>query len=112
MKEFKCLEGAEVSCHVPYPYPNPHTIASNDLAWLEHSLLFLFKSPKDFGAKLWNGIYFHFTPAGSRLIGRAQAIDLNDISAPSAHPEIPPYSADARSDYPEGARWLDQLVIE
>lgn len=112
MKEFKCLEGQEVSCYVPYPYPHPQTVTANDWSWLEHNLLFLFKSPRDFGAKLWNGTYFHFEQEGSRLIGHAQAIDLNEISAPPEHPERPPYTADHRVDYPAGARWLDQLVIE
>ena len=65
MKEFKCLEAAaEITCHVPYPYPNPGTVRKDDLRWLEHSLLFLFKQPKDFGAKLWNGLYY--LPAGHR----------------------------------------------
>lgn len=112
MKEFKCLEGGEVSCYVPYPYPNPHTVVKGDLVWLEHSLLFLFKTPKDYGAKLWNGIYFHFQPMGKGWVARAEAIDLNLISAPSDHPEIPPFSSEFRSDYPPGARWLDQLILE
>lgn len=112
MKEFKCLEGAEVSCHVPYPYNNPHTIHHGDLTWLEHSLLFLYKSPKDFGAKLWNGIYFQFEKEGDRLVGHAQAIDLNFISAPPDSQAIAPYTSVLRSDYPAGARWLDRLVIE
>ena len=112
MKEFKCLEGDEVSCHVPYPYRNPRIIQNGDLSWLEHSLLFLYKSPKDFGAKLWNGIYYHFEQENNRLIGRAQAIDLNDISAPPDSQEVAPYAAVTRPDYPAGTRWITQLVIE
>jgi hypothetical protein len=70
MKEFKCLDGAtEVTCHVPYPYRNPNTITGGNLVWLEHSLLFLFKQPRDFGAKLWNGSYYQFEVVGQRLIG-------------------------------------------
>ena len=113
MKEFKCLDGAtEVTCHVPYPYRNPQTITAGNLVWLEHSLLFLFKQPRDFGAKLWNGSYYQFEVAGQRLIGKPQAIDLNHISAPSDTPNIAPYTPDLRVDAAPGARWIDQLLIE
>ena len=113
MKEFKCLDGAsEVTCHVPYPYRNPQTITAGNLVWLEHSLLFLFKQPRDFGAKLWNGSYYQFEVVGPRLIGKPQAIDLNHISAPSDTPDIAPYTPDLRVDAAPGARWIDHLLIE
>ena len=32
------------------------------LARLEHALLFMFKTRAEFGAKLWNGVYFQLTP--------------------------------------------------
>lgn len=113
MKEFKCLDGAsEVTCHVPYPYRNPQTITAGNLVWLEHSLLFLFKQPRDFGAKLWNGSYYQFEVVGQRLIGKPQAIDLNHISAPSDTPNIAPYTPDLRVDAAPGARWIDHLLIE
>lgn len=113
MKEFKCVEGGtEILCHVPYPYPQPGTVSATDLAWLEHSLLFMFKTPSEFGAKLWNGIYFklHLTDLG--LEGRPQAIDLNAISAPPARPGVPPYRAALRDDIAPGARWFNRLTIE
>ena len=32
MREFKCLDGqGEILCHVPYPYPQPGTVARDDL---------------------------------------------------------------------------------
>ncbi len=59
MKEFKCLDGGtEIMCHVPYPYKQTGTITANSFAWLEHSLLFMFKHTKYFGAVLLNGVYF------------------------------------------------------
>jgi hypothetical protein len=113
MKEFKCLEGAsEVTCHVPYPYRNPQTITAGNLVWLEHSLLFLYKQPRDFGAKLWNGSYYQFEVTGTCLIGKPQAIDLNHISAPSDKFDIAPYTPDLRVDAAPGARWIDHLLIE
>ncbi len=112
MKEFKCLDGGpEIMCHVPYPYKQPGTVTAANFVWLEHSLMFMFKQPKDFGAMLWNGIYFEFTNTPTALVGKARAIDLNRISAPSSSPE-PPYGKAQRDDITAGARWVETLVIE
>ncbi|ACB34069.1 conserved hypothetical protein [Leptothrix cholodnii SP-6] len=113
MKEFKCLDGrVEIACHVPYPYAQPGTVAADDLAWLEHSLLFLYKLPTDFGAKLWNGLYFRFERSAQGLVGRPQAVDLNLISAPPAQLNIPPYRPALRDDIAPGARWIESVTIE
>lgn len=114
MREFKCLDGTgEILCHVPYPYSRPDTVTPTDLAWLEHALMFMFKKPADFGAKLWNGVYWQLraTSAGT-LEGRPQAIDLNRISAPPARLDVPPYRPAQRDDIPEGARWFVRLTVE
>jgi hypothetical protein len=113
MKEFKCLESAaEVLCHVPYPYANPRTVAAGDLGWLEHGLMFFFKTPQDFGAKLWNGVYFQLRETPTGLIGTPQAIDLNMIGAPPADLSVPPYGPAERSEIDPGARWFNRLSIE
>ena len=113
MKEFKCAEGKdEIFCHVPYPYPQPGTVSAGDLAWLEHSLLFMFKTPRDFGAKLWNGVYFKLSLTATGLEGSPQAIDLNHISAPPDRPELPPYRPALRDDIAPGARWFGRLSID
>jgi hypothetical protein len=113
MKEFKCLDGGtEVVCHVPYPYPQPHTVSAADMAWLEHSLLFLYKLPSDFGAKLWNGLYYRLERTERGLLGKPQAVDLNLISAPPDHPGVPPYQPALRDDVVPGARWIEFLTIE
>lgn len=113
MKEFKCLEGGgEVVCHVPYPYPNPRSVTPRDYAWLEHHLMFLFKLPKEFGAKLWNGLYYRLEATPQGLVGRPQAIDLNLISAPPAQTTQPPYRPALRDDIAPGARWIERLLIE
>lgn len=117
MKEFKCLEGGgEVFCHVPYPYPQPGTVSvqpgASDFAWLEHSLLFMFKTPTEFGAKLWNGVYFQLRLTDKGLEGRPQAVDLNRISAPPDKPGPPPFRPALRDDIAPGARWFERLTIE
>jgi len=112
MKEFKCLEGEEIHCHVPYPYSNPGTVSRSDLRWLEHSLLFLYKQPKDFGAKLWNGLYYHMKLTEKGIVGTPQAIDLVQIGAPPADTSIPPYGPGDRTDIPANAHWISGLTIE
>lgn len=113
MKEFKCIEGdTEIACHVPYPYKHPGTVSAGQLAWLEHSLLFLFKQPKEFGAKLWNGLYFAFKDEGSRLVGTPESIDLTKIGVPPDDLNQPPYPPLERGEVPAGTRWAAKLVIE
>lgn len=113
MREFKCLPAAqEISCFVPYPYPHPGTVGTGDFGWLEHNLLFFFKQPADFGAKLWNGVIFRFslTPAG--LVGTPQAVDLNRIGVPPEKADEPPYGRFDRDDFAPGVRWIQELRIE
>ena len=63
MREFKCIDGPnETHCHVPYPYRMPSSVTAGDLAWLEHALLFLHNTPRDYGAKLANGVYYRVVP--------------------------------------------------
>ncbi|MGC2164414.1 MAG: hypothetical protein WA632_00215 [Gallionella sp.] len=113
MKEFKCIEGpSELFCYVPYPYPQPGTVTAKDMAWLEHSLLFLYKLPKEFGAKLWNGLYFRLERTEHGLLGTPQAVDLNLISAPPDNTAVPPFTPGLRDDIAPGARWIKSLTIE
>ena len=113
MKEFKCVESpVEIFCHVPYPYPQPGTVSATDFAWLEHSLLFMFKTPSEFGAKLWNGVYFQLAPTDRGLEGRPQAVDLNRISAPPDPPGVPPFRPALRDDIAPAARYFNRLTIE
>lgn len=112
MKEFKCLESPqEIQCHVPYPYANPATVSVDDLRWLEHALLFLFKAPKDFGAKLWNGLYYRMEITSEGIVGTPEAVDLNLIGAPADDPSVPPYTIQDRSRIDPQSRWFSRLTI-
>jgi hypothetical protein len=113
MREFKCLPAAqEISCFVPYPHPHPGTVGPGQLAWLEHHLLFFFKQPADFGAKLWNGVIFKFSLTPTSLIGTPQAVDLNRIAAPPDNASEPPFGGMDRDDFAPGSRWVQELRIE
>ena len=112
MKEFKCLESAaEIFCHVPYPYPQPGIVERDDMRWLEHSLLFLFKAPKDFGAKLWNGVYYRLEADGEGLVGTPYAVDLNAIGAPPDDAAVPPFEALDLTEIAPDARFFNRLTI-
>lgn len=113
MREFKCLAAAqEVSCHVPYPYANPATVSVNNLQWLDHHLLFLYKKPADFGAKLWNGIIYRWRLTPTGLEGLPQAVDLNQISAPPDRLDVPPFGASDSEPFAPDARWICKMRIE
>lgn len=111
MREFKCVSGADIQCHVPYPYDHPHHVGRDDLAWLEHDLLFLSKSSSEFGAYLTNGIYYHLTEQDGALVGRPEDIDLNRIASPPADPTTPPFDAAERQASVK-TRWITGLIIE
>ena len=113
MREFKCLpSAAEVSCYVPYPYANSGLVSGQDLQWLDHNTLFLFKRPADFGANLWNGIIFRWTLTANGLEGWPQAVDLNAISAPPKRLDVPPHGRPDSEPFVAGARLITRLQIE
>ena len=113
MREFKCLPAEpEITCFVPYPYDGPTRVKPGDFAWLEHHLLFFYKQPRDYGAKLWNGIAFKLVETPAALVGRPQAVDLNRIGVPPDDLTVPPYSPVDRDPFTPGARWLSELRIE
>ena len=111
MKEMKCLEGPELWCHLPYPYQHAKTVSNDDLAWLSHDLLFMFKKPSEFGAKFWNGIYYELKVEQGAIIGSARAVDLNLLAAPPDDLTIPPFNEYERHELDPNARWLPKLVI-
>ena len=111
MKEFKCVEGGEILCHVPYPYAHPDTVTATDLSWLEHRFLFFFKQPADYGAKLTNGIIYTMKIADGGIVGMPQGIDLNAIAAPPPDSAVAPFASTERYDIEPSARWIQSLTI-
>jgi hypothetical protein len=113
MREFKCLAAAqEVTCHVPYPYASPTTVTEQNLQWLDHHLLFLYKKPADFGAKLWNGIIYRWRMTPTGLEGLPQAVDLNLISAPPDRLDVPPFGQNDSEPFAPDARWIRKMHME
>jgi hypothetical protein len=111
MREFKCVEAVEILCHVPYPYPNPDIVTARDPSWLEHALLFFYKSPADYGAKMSHGIIFTLTATKDGFAGAAQSIDLDEIAIPPDDKSKAFFTADHRYDIQPGERWFESLTI-
>ncbi|MEC4726707.1 hypothetical protein HWQ46_14230 [Shewanella sp. D64] len=112
MKEMKCLEGPELWCHLPYPYPNPREISQTDQAWLAHDLLFMYKKKADFGANFYNGIYYQLSLNNGVISGTAQAVDLNLLASAPDDLDSPPITDVELDEIEENLRWLPKLEIK
>lgn len=112
MRPFNCLtESAEWFCYLPYPYDLKKTVTADDLTELEYQLLFIWKSPKDFGIDAWNGIYYRLTPnEDGSISGKLLQGDLNVLASP---PEPFSHPIDLYEFIEEGAksRLYPSLVI-
>ena len=111
MKEMKCLTGPELWCHIPYPYQSPASVTQGDLRWLEHRLLFMYKDPQTFGARLWNGIYYKLEFHGDEIRGNAHYVDLNQLASPPEDLNNPPVDREELLEAEPDKRWLPYLLL-
>lgn len=112
MREFKCVEAPEIFCHVPYPYPNPRTVTAQDASWLEHALLFFYKRPSDYGAKMAHGLVYTLTMTSDGFVGKPQSIDLDEIATPPEDLAAAFFTGEHRYYVQPGSRWFESLTIE
>lgn len=84
MRPFRCLESeSEWFCFLPYPYDLRNTISIDDLSDLEYQLLFIKKTPQDFGIDAWNGLYYQLSLKDDQTIeGTLLEGDLNSLQSP------------------------------
>ena len=112
MRPFRCLtQAAEWFCYLPYPYELKKTITLDDWKELEYQLLFIWKSPKNFGIDAWNGVYYKLSPNDDGSIsGQLLQGDLNVLADP---PEPYSHPIDLYEFIEEGAknRLYPSLVI-
>lgn len=112
MRPFRCLtKDSEWFCHLPYPYELSRTVSFEDLTELEYQLLFIWKSPRNFGIDAWNGVYYKLalqedmTLRGSLLQG-----DLNVLADPP-EPFSRPIDLNEFTDEGAGMRRYPSLII-
>ncbi len=111
MKEMKCLEGPELMCHLAYPYDQPRTVTEQELGWLSHDLLFMYKQPAEFGANFWNGVYYQLRIEEGVIKGNAQAVDLNMLASPPDDLSVLPFGEWDREELEPKNRWLPFIEI-
>ena len=112
MKEMKCLEGPELWCHLAYPYDNPREISPNDLTWLAHDLLFMYKKKSEFGANFYNGIYYQLSLNNGEIEGTAQAVDLNLLASAPDDLNSAPITEAELDEIETSQRWLGKIAIK
>ena len=84
MRPFRCIEGeTEWFCYLEYPYDLRSVVTQDDLTDLEYQLLFIRKTPSEFGIDAWNGLYYklEIEPDGS-ITGKLLEGDLNSLQSP------------------------------
>ncbi len=87
MRPFKCLpHAAQVLCYLAYPYDNPRFVTKDDVTDLEYDLLFLHKTPQEYGIDAWNGLYYDLTMTDNGFEGELKETDLNVLAAPPDEP--------------------------
>ena len=84
MRPFRCIEGdSEWFCYLEYPYDLRSIITRDDLSDLEYQLLFIRKTPSEFGIDAWNGLYYKLELASDGTItGELLEGDLNSLQSP------------------------------
>jgi hypothetical protein len=91
MRPFKCLpHPAQVICHLPYPYENQRLVTAADLTDLEYDLLFLHKTPEEYGINAWNGLYFALRMTADGFEGELRETDLNVLASPPEDGDLRP----------------------
>ena len=86
MRPFRCIEGeAEWFCYLEYPYDLRAVVTKDDLSDLEYQLLFIRKTPSEFGIDAWNGLYYKLELSDDGTInGKLLEGDLNSLQSPPA----------------------------
>ena len=86
MRPFRCIEGeTEWFCYLEYPYDLRSVITKDDLSDLEYQLLFIRKTPSEFGIDAWNGLYYKLViEDDGSITGKLLEGDLNSLQSPPA----------------------------
>jgi len=113
MRPFRCITRAgKMLCHLPYPYENRRRIGPRDLTDLEYDLLFIARSPTEYGIDPWNGRYFRLRWDGEAIVGEMHETDLDVLASPPATGDYRPLAdADMLPVPAGGAQWAPLLRI-
>lgn len=113
MRPFRCLQGEqEWFCYLPYPYELQNVVSEDDLSDLAYNLLFIKKTPTEFGIDAWNGLYYQLTVSDDGYIsGTLFEGDLNVLQSPPANKYDKPIDLDEFIEGDSSKRLFPSLVI-
>lgn len=113
MRPFRCLESDnEWFCFLPYPYALRNTISSDNLSDLEYQLLFIKKTPQEFGIDAWNGLYYQLSLNDDQTItGKLLEGDLNSLQSPPSEQYAKPIDLSEFLEASTTKRLYPSLII-
>lgn len=83
MRPFKCIDGEQTLCHLPYPYKTKDIITADNLMDLEYKLLFIHKGQGEYGINFWNGVYYRLKRTGDGgFEGKVWETDMDELASP------------------------------
>jgi hypothetical protein len=113
MRPFRCMSRDDkMLCHLPYPYENRHRLGRDSLTDLEYDLLFIARSPTEYGIDPWNGRYFRLRWEGDAIVGELHETDLDILAAPPDAGNLRPLNdVDMVPMQPSDGQWVPGLRI-
>jgi hypothetical protein len=112
MRPFRCIRRENsMLCHLVYPYENRRHIDRDDLVDLEYDLLFIARSPEEYGINAWNGRYFRLRWEDDAIVGELYETNLDVLAAPPETGDLRPL-ADADMIPVNPGQWAPRLRIE
>ncbi len=114
MRPFRCLQGEmEWFCYLEYPYSLQQVVSTDDLSDLEYQLMFIRKTPSEFGIDAWNGLYYKLGFDESGLIrGELFEGDLNVLQSPPAEDDAKPVDLLEFIEADKSKRLFPALVLK
>lgn len=103
MRPFKCIDGDQTLCHLPYPYKTKDIITKDNLMDLEYKLLFIHKGAGEYGINFWNGVYYRLKREDDgSFTGVVWETDMDELAAPPEVEYSRPIGGDDLSEGAEG----------
>ena len=111
MRPFKCVpHSVQLICHLVYPYEIRRVISDDDLVDLEYDLLFLHKTPQEYGINAWNGLYYQLSTTDGGIVGELRETDLNVLQAPPEDGDLRPIDPDGLHEASD-KHWPRRVMI-
>lgn len=112
MRPFSCLTHPnQLVCHLPYIYPIARRVTADSLADLEYDLMFLHKTPQEYGINAWNGLYYQLSWQDDQIVGELKEVDLNVLVSPPPEGEMRPVKGHMLHDAQKNKHAYPTLII-